>query len=82
MATTTSTQRRSIWQLAWESLQTGGPSMCQFAVTSACNARCGFCNFAVDKMPKEQQRFVTLEQAKEAAEILYKNGIYFMIYVG
>jgi MoaA/NifB/PqqE/SkfB family radical SAM enzyme len=36
----------------------------------------------VDKMPKEQQRFVTLEQAKEAAEILYKNGIYFMIYVG
>jgi MoaA/NifB/PqqE/SkfB family radical SAM enzyme len=82
MVTTTSTQRRSIWQLAWESLQTGGPSMCQFAITSACNARCGFCNFAVDKMPKEQQRFVTLEQAKEAAEILYKNGIYFMIYVG
>jgi MoaA/NifB/PqqE/SkfB family radical SAM enzyme len=36
----------------------------------------------VDKMPKEQQRFVTLEQAKEAAEILYQNGIYFMIYVG
>jgi MoaA/NifB/PqqE/SkfB family radical SAM enzyme len=33
-------------------------------------------------MPKEQQRFVTLEQAKEAAEILYRNGIYFMIYVG
>jgi hypothetical protein len=47
--------------------------MCQFAITSACNARCGFCNFAVDKMPKEQQRFVTLEQAKEAERMQKEN---------
>lgn len=75
-------KRRSIWQLAWQSLQDGGPSMCQFAITSACNARCGFCSFAVDKMPEEMKHFVTLEEAKEAAEILSKNGVYYLIYVG
>lgn len=78
----TTTQRRSIWQLAWQSIQDGGPSVCQFAVTSACNARCGFCSFAVDKLPEEMKFFVTLDEAKEAAEILYRNGVYFMIYVG
>lgn len=75
-------KKKSIWQLAKEGIIDGGPSMCQFAITSACNAKCGFCNFAVDKMPIEQRQYVTLEEAKQAAEILYKNGVYFIIYVG
>ena len=74
--------RRSLWQLAMEGIENGGPSMCQFAITSVCNARCGFCNFAVDKMPSEMKHFVTLEEAKESTEILYRNGVYFLIYVG
>lgn len=75
-------QKRSFWQLAWQALQDGGPGMCQFAITSICNARCGFCNFAVDKMLRELRHSVTLAEAKQAAEILYRNGVYFLIYVG
>ncbi len=75
-------KRRSFLQLALQAVLDGGPSMCQFAITSACNARCGFCNFAVDKLPQEMKHFVTLEEAKEATDILYRNGVYFLIYVG
>lgn len=75
-------KRRSLWQLALQSLLDGGPSTCQFAITSACNARCGFCNFSVDKMPAQLRNSVTLEQAQQAAESLYRNGVYFLIYVG
>ena len=78
----TKQKKRSFWNLAWEGITDGGPSMCQFAITSNCNARCGFCNFAVDKMPPEMKHLVTLEDAKKAAENLYKNGVYFLIYVG
>ncbi|BAT54551.1 radical SAM family protein [Nostoc sp. NIES-3756] len=74
--------KRSLWQLALEGLQNGGPSTCQFAITSACNASCGFCSFAVDKMPIELRHSVTLEDAKQAASILYRNGVYFLIFVG
>lgn len=79
---TLKTKKKGIWQLARESIIDGGPSMCQFAITSACNASCGFCNFAVDKMPKENRHHVSLEEAKQATEILYQNGVYFLIYVG
>jgi MoaA/NifB/PqqE/SkfB family radical SAM enzyme len=77
-----SSKKRSLWQLAWQGIRDGGPSMCQFAITSVCNARCDFCSFAVDKMPMELRHSVTLEEAQLAAEILYRNGVYFLIYVG
>ena len=80
--TATSTKQRSIWQLAIEAIENGGPSMCQFAITSACNATCDFCSFAVDKMPKSDRHNVTLEEAKQAAQKLYDNGVYFLICVG
>ncbi|MBF2066997.1 MAG: radical SAM protein [Calothrix sp. C42_A2020_038] len=75
-------KRRSLWKLAQQGIVDGGPSTCQFAITSACNANCGFCNFAVDKIQSQSRHFVTLEQAKQAASILYNNGVYFLIYVG
>lgn len=75
-------KRRSLWQMARQGVLDGGPATCQFAITSVCNARCGFCNFAVDKMPLDERHSVTLEDAKQAAEILYRNGVYFLIYVG
>jgi MoaA/NifB/PqqE/SkfB family radical SAM enzyme len=77
-----SIKRRSLWQLAWQGITDGGPSTCQFAITSACNAQCGFCNFAVDKMPAALRHMVSLEAANQAADILYRHGVYFMIYVG
>ncbi len=30
----------------------GGPSTCQFAITNACNAKCGFCSFSREHSPK------------------------------
>ncbi|AFY34520.1 radical SAM protein [Calothrix sp. PCC 7507] len=75
-------KRRSLWQMALQGVLDGGPATCQFAITSVCNARCGFCSFAVDQMPLEARHTVTLEDAKQAAEILYRNGVYFLIYVG
>lgn len=75
-------KKRNFWNLAWQGITEGGPSMCQFAITSNCNARCGFCNFAVDKMLPELKHSVSLEDAKRAAENLYNNGVYFLIYVG
>ena len=75
-------QRRSWWQLAVEGVLDGGPGTCHFAITSACNARCEFCSFAVDRLPKEQQQSVTLDEAKQAAEILHRNGVHFVFYIG
>jgi MoaA/NifB/PqqE/SkfB family radical SAM enzyme len=78
----TKTKKRNFWELVQEGLLNGGPGMCQFAITSVCNAKCEFCNFAVDKMPVTERHSVTLAEAKQAAEILYQNGVYFLIYVG
>ena len=60
----------------------GGPGFCQFAVTSACNANCGFCNFARDRHPKERWKFVSREQAFDAITILYREGIRYLVITG
>ncbi|GAA6614622.1 radical SAM protein [Scytonema sp. NUACC26] len=75
-------KKRSLWQMALQGLLDGGPSTCQFAITSACNARCGFCNFAVDRLSVDLRHSVTLDDANLATEILYRNGVYFLIFVG
>jgi MoaA/NifB/PqqE/SkfB family radical SAM enzyme len=71
-----------VLQMAARALVDGGPSTCQFAITNLCNARCGFCNFAYDKMPASLRRSVTLDEAKLATDVLYRNGVRFLIYVG
>jgi len=75
-------EKRPLWQVALKALVDGGPSTCHFAITSVCNARCGFCNFAVDRLPKDAQHSVTLEEAKLAAEILQRNGVRYLHYTG
>lgn len=60
----------------------GGPGFCQFAVTSACNANCGFCNFARDRHPKDRWKYVTRQQAFEAIAILYREGIRYLVITG
>ena len=66
---------KSIWRIAREALWEGGPGVCHFSITNACNARCAFCSFAYDHLPVESQRWVTLTDAKEACDILRRNGI-------
>ncbi len=63
-------------------LKNGGPSTCQFAITNVCNARCSFCNFACDKAKEEERRVVDREVSMRALDILYKQGVRFMIFTG
>jgi MoaA/NifB/PqqE/SkfB family radical SAM enzyme len=60
----------------------GGPGFCQFAINNACNARCGFCNFAVDKLPKANWKYVDHDGALEAVDILYRQGIRYLVITG
>jgi MoaA/NifB/PqqE/SkfB family radical SAM enzyme len=63
-------------------IREGGPGFAQFAITNACNAACAFCGFSVDKLPRSQYVYVTLEDAQASIDILYKNGIRFLVLVG
>ena len=63
-------------------VETGGPGFCQFAINNACNANCGFCNFARDRLPKDTWHFVTLEEGIEAIRILYREGIRYLVFSG
>jgi MoaA/NifB/PqqE/SkfB family radical SAM enzyme len=63
-------------------LKDGGPGFCQFAINNACNARCGFCNFAVDKLPKANWKYVDHDGALEAVDILYRQGIRYLVITG
>src|SRR3954447_3040764 len=63
-------------------LDEGGPGFCQFALNNACNARCGFCNFALDKLPRESWKFVARDGAFDSVDILYKQGIRFLVLTG
>ena len=75
-------KRRPLWKMALKAAIDGGPGTCHFAITSICNARCDFCNFAVDRLPASAQHSVALGGANQAADILYRNGVQFLIYTG
>ena len=63
-------------------LEEGGPGFCQFAINNACNAKCGFCNFALDKLPRADWRFVDRDKALQALEILYRHGVRYLLFTG
>uniref|UniRef100_A0A0C1NI68 Radical SAM protein n=1 Tax=Tolypothrix bouteillei VB521301 TaxID=1479485 RepID=A0A0C1NI68_9CYAN len=63
-------------------LQTGGPGCCIFAINNACNANCGFCNFARDTLSKEQWKFVDCEEGIESINILFREGIRYLVFTG
>ncbi|MGH8751510.1 MAG: radical SAM protein [Burkholderiales bacterium] len=63
-------------------LNHGGPGQIQFAITNVCNAKCDFCNFAVDRFDPKQRRSVTLQEACEVIDIAVRNHIGYMVFVG
>src|SRR5215468_1607468 len=67
--------RRSVRKIAREALWEGGPGVCHFSITNACNARCAFCSFAHDRLQSASRRWVTLADANDACDILRRNGI-------
>jgi MoaA/NifB/PqqE/SkfB family radical SAM enzyme len=70
------------WSLLREVLRDGGPGYLQFAITNICNARCGFCNFAVQKLPAAQRQSVSLQQARDVIDICARNHIGYLLFVG
>ncbi len=78
----TKTKRLPLWRLALKAAIDGGPGTCHFAITSVCNAKCDFCNFAVDRLPTSARHSVTLDEAKLAADVLSRNGVHFLIFTG
>ena len=63
-------------------LEEGGPGFCQFALNNACNARCGFCGFALDKLPRKDWQYVDREGALEAIDILYRQAVRYLVLTG
>jgi MoaA/NifB/PqqE/SkfB family radical SAM enzyme len=63
-------------------LEEGGPGFCQFALNNACNARCGFCGFALDKLPRKDWQYVEREGALEAIDILYRQAVRYLVLTG
>ena len=74
--------RKGGWRLFREVLDHGGPGYLQFAITNVCNARCDFCNFAVDRFDPKQRRSVTLAQARDVIDISRRNHIGYLLFVG
>jgi MoaA/NifB/PqqE/SkfB family radical SAM enzyme len=75
-------KRPLVWKMALGAVWDGGPGTCHFAITSGCNARCGFCSFARDRLAVEARRSITLAEAKLACDILKRNGIRFLHFTG
>ncbi len=74
--------RKGGWKLFREVLDHGGPGYLQFAITNICNARCDFCNFAVDRFDPKQRRSVTLAEARDVIDISKRNHIGYLLFVG
>ncbi|NEQ72839.1 MAG: radical SAM protein [Okeania sp. SIO2C9] len=51
-------------------------------MNNVCNANCGFCNFARDTFPKEQTQFVGLNEGLDSINILFREGIRYLVFTG
>ena len=76
------TPKKSKLGLFADILNHGGPGQIQFAITNICNAKCDFCNFAVDRFDPKQRRSVTLQEARDVIDIAVRNYIDYMLFVG
>lgn len=74
--------KKSFFRMLGEVLDHGGPGYLQFAITNICNARCGFCGFAVDQFDPKLRHSVTLAEARRVIDICVKNHIGYLLFVG
>lgn len=63
-------------------LPNGGPACCNIAVTNVCNANCGFCGYARDKLDKEAHRWLDADAAIRGLDILHARGIRYITFTG
>ena len=73
---------RRVWDTLRLVASSGGPGRCEFALNNACNANCGFCNFARDSLPKKHWEYVDYQGALDAVDILFREGIRYLILTG
>ena len=74
--------RSRVWDTLRLVASSGGPGRCEFALNNACNANCGFCNFARDTLPKERWEYVDRQGAFDAIDILFRQGIRYLVLTG
>jgi len=74
--------RSRVWDTLRLVASSGGPGRCEFALNNACNANCGFCNFARDKLPKERWEYVDRQGAFDSIDILFRQGIRYLVLTG
>ncbi len=70
---------------AWDMLRLvrrGGPALCNIAITNACNAKCGFCNFAAGKVQFAHLRYLDAAQFEDALAILRQRDIRYISFFG
>jgi len=75
-------RRSGVWDTVRLIFKEDGPGFCQFALTNACNANCGFCNFAREKLPKSDWQSLARQGAFDAIEILARHGIRHLVLTG
>lgn len=60
----------------------GGPSVCNIAITSRCNANCDFCNYRRDNKDGVERKFLDEKRFGEALSILHARGIRYLTITG
>jgi molybdenum cofactor biosynthesis enzyme MoaA len=61
----------------------GGPAVLNVSVTNACNATCGFCNFAHDKGFVTHRKWLDADRFAEALSLMReKAGVRFVTFMG
>ena len=61
----------------------GGPAICNVSVTNACNAICGFCNFAHDKGFVTHRKWLDADRFAAALSLLRERaGVRFVTFMG
>jgi MoaA/NifB/PqqE/SkfB family radical SAM enzyme len=60
----------------------GGPAVCNIAVTNLCNATCDFCNYARNKKLAGRGVMVDVNDLQNAIDILYHKGVRYLTFSG
>lgn len=63
-------------------LDEGGPGFSLLLITPLCNANCRFCGFARDVYDRSAAGHMPLEKACEAIDVLYRNGVRYLVLSG
>lgn len=63
-------------------LEDGGPGFCVLSITPICNASCDFCGFSREVYDREVGGHMPLERAFEAIDVLYRQGVRYLVLSG